>query len=105
MVICIEARFDEEIVGGFFVEDLYELVESGEYVVVGDREVAFGGGIAEIVGLSVYLIGDQVIEHVSYCERPVEKKLPEDLAHEVHGNALPKLDMKQRKVSIDKRYR
>lgn len=51
--------------------------------------------------LCVDLIGDEMVEDVSDCMRPVQEEFEEDEAQQVHGETPPELDVEQREVVVN----
>lgn len=51
--------------------------------------------------LRVDLIGDEMVEDVSDCMRPVQEKFEEDEAQHVHGKTPSELYVEQREVVVN----
>lgn len=51
--------------------------------------------------LCVDLIGDEMVEDVSDCMRPVQEEFKEDEAQQIHGETPPELYVEQREVVVN----
>lgn len=83
------------------LHEQHQLIISSQYVVIGYRELIEPPSLLIFMRLRVDLVGDEMVEDISDCMRPVQEELEEYKAKQVHGKASTELNVEESKVIVD----